>query len=228
MRCHKRKYILNLGKIKKKKAGGGNIMMDGFSGDLNTMLLLCFGQSDGCCGCPGERAPAAGLGAGSACRGTPALSALGGASVVSGDAAQLLAGIAAEVCSNVFPLCTAAWYEARCALQLGEVQRASDSKTPSEFISEGVHGAAEPLQLFTGFHQGSGCLDHPGYWRTRYFYSSKAYGLLIRGALLGLRPRMAFGWDRLKGRSGGKSTLGIFFFHWCKYYCLWLTCWCQN
>lgn len=129
-------------------------MMGGFSGDLNTVLVLCFGQLDGCCGCPGEEAPAAGLGAGSACRGTPALSALWGASVVSGDGAQLLAGIAAEVCSSVFPLGTAACYEARCALQLGELQGASDSKIPSDFISEGVHGAAEPLQLFTGFHQG--------------------------------------------------------------------------
>ena len=106
-------------------------------------------------GCAGAEAPAAGLGAGSARRGTPGLSARGGASGGSGDAAQPLTGVVAKVCSNVLPCMPQPGMRPDVLHSWVRSREHQTGKIPSDFISKGVRGAAVPLQLFTGFHQGT-------------------------------------------------------------------------
>ena len=109
-------------------------------------------------GCAGAEAPAAGLGAGSARRGTPGLSALGGASGGSGDAAQPLTAkrlTVAKVYSNVLPCMPQPGMRPDVVHSWVRSREHQTGKIPSDFISKGVRGAAVPLQLFTGFHRGT-------------------------------------------------------------------------
>lgn len=209
--------------------------MGGFFGDFNSVLLLWFGQLDACWGMPTGMQDArkdAGcpqgcgmLRAGSACRSTPGLSALGASCGGSGDAAQPLTGIAAKVCSNVFP----------CMLQPGmkpdvlhswvRSREHQTGKIPSDFISKGVCRAAIPWQLFTGFHQGTRL---PGTATTVII----EIGIFIARKLVVCSPAepCCVGWaenglwmGHLRGEKGKKKHPWHFFSTGGKYFCLCLT-----
>lgn len=195
VRCHKRKIYLKVGENKEEKGAGERRRRGGHNGWLLWRFERGAGAAFRAAGCVLRSALVLGLlpqGLGLALPrgGTPGLVRSrnrfwGERSCRSAPYWDSRIGMRQR-----FPLRAAAWYEARCASQLGKVQGASDRQNLSWLYQWRSPWCRGTLAAF--YRLSPGCLDrHHGYPRNGYFTVGK---LVVRTSGEPCREGWAWEW----------------------------------